>query len=440
MKIFGGKDTFKLEQVFTPGGQPSVTYVDRAHLGIESTLKKAIALPSTIVSLTGPTKSGKTVLCKSVLSNFEYVWVDGGQIKSEGDLWSKVCSELRLAAELVKKTSTSDQLGGTLGADIAMGALGINLKFGTTTNGSHVRLVEENIKFIPDTMHQAIDTLVGNNIALVIDDFHYIDEKTRADVIKSLKGAIFKGLKVVLLSTPHRAFEAIKAESEITGRFKHVEVPPWSVEDLTIIAQIGFQALNIDDNNSLIKHLAAESEGSPLLMQRFCWNICYDQQITQTCPNLTKLKNIDIDGLFNEVAADAGLPIYEKLAKGPQSRTDRIRRPLIGGSDADIYEAILLAVAMTGPKEKLTYDNIRSSLNSVLADKIPQKIEVSNALNHLTAIDKDENRGQRAIDWDPQSLNLVITDPFFRFYLRWKVAKLPKNNDVDLQTRIRFPE
>lgn len=34
----------------------------------------------------------------------------------------------------------------------------------------------------------------------------------------------------------------------------------------------------------------------------------------------------------------------------------------------------------------------------------------------------EENNGQRAIDWDAENLNLFITDPFFRFYLRWKVA------------------
>ena len=62
-------------------------------------------------------------------------------------------------------------------------------------------------------------------------------------------------------------------------------------------------------------------------------------------------------------------------------------RPLVNGGATDIYHAILLAIAVTGPKEQLSYDEIRSSLNRVLADKIPQKIEVSNALNHLSGID-----------------------------------------------------
>jgi hypothetical protein len=272
-------------------------------------------------------------------------------------------------------------------------------------------------------LSQAIDVLVKRSICLVIDDFHYVDEDIRSSIIKSIKGAIFRGLKVILLSTPHRAFEAIKAESEITGRFKHVTVPAWSIEDLKLIATTGFNAMNVGGDPQLIELLATESEGSPLLMQRFCWNICYDSGNKNSLFLKKDLPPVDTETLFNEVAADAGLPIYERLVKGPQSRTDRIRRPLLNGKTADIYEAILLAVARTGPKERLSYDNIRSNLNSILIDKVPQKIEVSNALNHLAEIDIRDNKGQRAIDWDAQNLTLVLTDPFFRFFLRWKVAE-----------------
>ena len=55
------------KQVFTPGGQPTVTYIDRAHLGLESALKRAMARGFSIISVTGQTKSGKTVLCRKVV-------------------------------------------------------------------------------------------------------------------------------------------------------------------------------------------------------------------------------------------------------------------------------------------------------------------------------------------------------------------------------------
>ncbi|MGE7207686.1 hypothetical protein ACQKJZ_18680 [Sphingomonas sp. NPDC019816] len=87
--------------------------------------------------------------------------------------------------------------------------------------------------------------MLTNGIVLILDDFHYLDDEARVGTIKSLKGAVFRGLKVILLSTPYRAFEAIKAEPEITGRFKHVTVSDWSREDLRKIAEAGFDALNV---------------------------------------------------------------------------------------------------------------------------------------------------------------------------------------------------
>jgi hypothetical protein len=266
--------------------------------------------------------------------------------------------------------------------------------------------------------------MLANGIVLILDDFHYLDDEARAGAIKSLKGAVFRGLKVILLSTPYRAFEAIKAEPEITGRFKHVTVPDWSREDLRKIADAGFDALNVNCPPRIIEEFAKEAEGSPLLMQQFCWNLCYDNGIEAA--KLSKYvidPSFPTDRIYREVATDAGLPVYEKLKKGPQTRTERIPRPLIAGGSVDIYQAILLAIAATGPKEKLSYDQIRSSLNGLLSDKVPQKLEVSNALNHLSAIDAESNRGPRALDWNADELELVLVDPFFRFYLRWEVAK-----------------
>src|SRR5437868_5408513 len=70
------------DTVFVAGGQPSVTYVDRAHLKIEDSLRRALDVPNQIVSLAGPSKSGKTVLCRQVLDGSPYVWVEGGQLQT----------------------------------------------------------------------------------------------------------------------------------------------------------------------------------------------------------------------------------------------------------------------------------------------------------------------------------------------------------------------
>lgn len=167
-------------------------------------------------------------------------------------------------------------------------------------------------------MQQAIDSLIDRNICLVIDDFHYVDTDSRASLVRSLKGAVYRGLKVILLSTPHRAFDAIRGEVEVTGRFKHVTVPPWSIEDLSLIATTGFEALNVTVYPSVIGSFAEESEGSPLLMQRFCWNACYDADIQETCTIKRELNEVDTDAISTRLPRTQVCP-FTKSSPGGRS-------------------------------------------------------------------------------------------------------------------------
>ncbi len=226
----------------------------------------------------------------------------------------------------------------------------------------------------------------------------------------------------MLLSVPYKAFEAIQAEVEITGRFVHVNVPEWSETDLKEIAIKGFKALNVDFPSSLINLFAREANGSPQLMQVFCWEACFELGIKETKRLVRVDKNWSPNSVFGNVAADAGQPIYDKLSSGPQKRSDRIPRPLRDGSNVDIYQAILYAIAKTGPKSSLSYDDIRASLSSVLTDKVPQKIEVSNALNHLAKIARSISEDSRPIDWVESELRLELPDPMFRFFLKWYIT------------------
>jgi hypothetical protein len=68
------------------------------------------------------------------------------------------------------------------------------------------------------------------------------------------------------------------------------------------------------------------------------------------------------------VAASKGFPKYNKLKSGPQTRTERLPRRLKSGGTADIYEAILLALAKLGPKEQTSYDELRGALKDLLEE------------------------------------------------------------------------
>jgi hypothetical protein len=371
--------------------------------------------------VTGTSKSRKTVLCRATLKDRQFVWLESGQIGSIEEFWSRLAAELQTPEEVVETKRSSKGLDAS-----ATGGGKLKIPFvaeGGASAGLKSSFVRDRIvakKTRGNTKKECLDHLIKHQIILVIDDFHYIDRETQTQMIRALKGAVFEGLKVLLLSVSYRAYEAIQAETEVTGRFVHVGIPEWSEEDLSEIARKGFIKLDVDCHNSLISRLAGESNGSPQLIEQFCWELCFLFDIDGTCENTFRIpRDWDPVEIFDVVAKDAGQPIYEKLAAGPQSRSPRDQRPLHQGGSVDIYQALLLAIAKTGPKSSLSYDELRSSLSNVLASNIPQKIEVSNALKQLAKISGKIAEDTRPIDWIESERTLVLADPMFRFYLKW---------------------
>jgi hypothetical protein len=401
------------DNVFVAGGQPSVTYVKRDEEHIEREFARAIAAPGQIVSLSGPSKSGKTVLCKSALEKCDHMWIDGGEITDAANFWQRVAHGLDLPTEV---THTSTRQGS--------GSVNLPVLNQLSASGAYSRKKSDATKRAANPMADALERLIRDRIVLVIDDFHYIKPEHRTDLMRNLKSAVFNGLKVVLLSVTHRAFDAITAETELTGRLASIILPRWSAADLRQIAEKGFNALSIKCADQLTSTFSEEAQESPFLMQKFCWELCYAHKI-DTAPFFgehTIPDTYNPTTLFERLAEDAGLPIYRKLAAGPQSRRKREKRPLRSEGVVDIYEATLLALAHTGPKAEVKYDELRSALNSMLSAAVPQKNEISSALKHLAQISRKIGV-ETAIDYDEDARVIHVADPYLRFFLRWRVRQ-----------------
>lgn len=400
------------DEVFVAGGQPTVTYVDRQEFHVEALLKRALATPNQVVSLAGPTKTGKTVLCKRVLGEREYVWIDGGSVTTADQVWSKVCYELNIPFERQARYSEESTIKS-----------GINLATVVSASGSKLKARESSNSHRIDGMAAAIDMLLAEKIVLVIDDFHYLEASVRTELMRNLKGAVFNGVKVLLLSVTHRAFDAITAESEMTGRFISVVLPEWTEAELAQIPKIGFVELKVNVPVAMTQSLVSEAQNSPFLMQKFCWEICFDHDIEKSnfIFGYAVPDDYDLHEMFVRIAKDAGLPIYQTLVKGPQGK-ERTKRPLKTGGEADIYEVILQALADTGPKSTISYEEVRSRVGNMLSDMVPQGHEITSALKHLASISV-KARQQSAIDWDDDRREINLADPYLRFYLRWQVRE-----------------
>jgi hypothetical protein len=75
-------------EVFTPTAVPTLTYVGRTSRNFEADLRNAFNIPNMIVSISGPSKSGKTVLVTKVVAPENLIHIYGASIKTPEDLWS----------------------------------------------------------------------------------------------------------------------------------------------------------------------------------------------------------------------------------------------------------------------------------------------------------------------------------------------------------------
>lgn len=417
---------YRANQVFVPGGMPQHTYVDRSERDLEQKLAGVTDNLCKLATLTGSTKSGKTVLANRVFprTNGKNIWIDGGTVKTENDLWTQILSEVDGYTSTEDSTSveanqgTSGEISG--GLNVPFFASGV-AKAGVNAVRKSGSGEKRGLALSPRPA--AIAQLRASRKPLIIDDFHYLDRKFQGEVVRALKPLVFEGHPVVIIAIPHRRYDAVKVEREMTGRVESVPVPPWSAKELIEIPVIGFPLLKVQLLREHMERFTRESYGSPHLMQEFCRGLCQQERIVETLLELKSLVPNDPE-MFRGIAEGTGKVIFDKLAKGPRQRSDRKPRPLVAGGDADIYKVVLLALAKVAPgMERVDYELLRSAIRSTLSAEIPQAHEVSRVLEKMAEIASSDEASTPVIDWDKDDQELHITDPFFAFFLKWGVLQ-----------------
>lgn len=371
---------------------------------LESRLRNGLNEGHQIIALTGPTKTGKTVLCRTVLGERETLWIDGGQIESVEEFWELGAEKLGIPQEISQTSGKSLKTG---------------VNYVLVAEGEHSGQTEK--RYYPSAKAAVLGRCKQSGICIVVDDFHYLSDPDQKSIIRALKSEIFDGLEAIFIAVPHRAFDTIQNEREMEGRFIHIEIPAWEIDELKSIAEKGFPALNVKFRAEDAEEFAKESFGSPILMQRFCLRICSEYDINQTLASDRDIRPADTKKkeIYEAVAQSYGFPTFKILSEGPQSRTDRLKRKLRGSNGkVDIYSALLRAIARTGPKAVLPYDDIRDAMRQTVEEgSMPQKQQITNSLSYMSREARKKIKGEPPLEWRDETL--YLTDPSLMFYLRW---------------------
>lgn len=407
-------------EVFVPNGTPTHTYVKRAKEKNEEKLAAALDIPKMVISVSGPSKTGKTALVDTLITADRIIPVTGQSLNSANDLWQSVMRWIG-GPEEVEKINERVLKGGAVGkvsaeAGVifskgkAEGELNGGVEFTSATSETYGVVFFEAV----------VSELSGSEFVVFLDDFHYISEDAQIDIAKSIKAISERGVRICVASVPHKSDDMVRANDELTGRIVSILFDHWTVPELKIIAEYGFKALGVDIGPAVVERLAIEALGSPQLMQSLCLSLCLEKGIRnkQVLEKRTNVSEEEFRAVLERTTLQADYSrMVEKLHTGAKERgTQRKEFKLKDGSTGDVYRAILLALIENPPRLTFDYDEVMGRIKSVCNEESPPGSSVQLALKQMDDIAKQIKKDSPVLEWEDDKLE--VTNPYFMFYLR----------------------
>jgi hypothetical protein len=417
----------KATEVFVPGSYPQHTYVKRQGDHFERALRDALETPGQLVSLSGPSKSGKTVLIEKVVGRDLLISLSGASLRSADEIWDRALDWMDSPDSTSVSASTGTKIGGevevTGSVSVPLLAKGEASAIGKLERGTETSSTESIGR---RGLLQIVREIGGSEFVVLVDDFHYMPREVQHEVAKSLKEAVRLGVKVVTAAVSHRGDDVVRANPELRGRVRAIDLDYWGVSELKKIAEYGFEALNISVDNKTIKDFAVESAGSPQLMQSMCLQSCFvldrrERVETTLLPNKLTVSADLLRRILEQTSASTDFrSLVDVLDAGPRTRgTERKTYRFPEGTEGDVYRVVLRALAMDPPQLSFPYEELLQRTVKVCTGDSPVGSSVTGTCLHMSKLALEKFPDERAIDWDETKQVVDIPDPYLLFYLRW---------------------
>jgi hypothetical protein len=412
----------KTTEVFTPGKLPQVTYVDDHLKERSKVLADALEAGAAVISLSGPSKSGKTVFIEKNIGKDRLIQVTGAGITDANRLWDRVFDII--GTPIAKRTTASSNsetiVGGKLGANVGALVGKVSGELSKSNKSGEAR--SEQSDAAVDYLQLLIRELAGSDLVVFIDDFHYIPQAVQIEVSNQIKEAIRNNVNFIVASVPYHSDDAIRANPDLRGRAIKLDFDYWKPDELCKIANRGFAALHASASPAYVTALASEAAGSPQLMQTLCQTTCFENDVRETQPSNKQLAS-DREAIGKICLRTAATTDYSstvnKMKDGPKTRgQDRKAYLLRDGVVLDVYPLVLRAIALDPPELTQRYPNLQKRIQSLCAKEQPSGSSVTGACSHMATIAND-SEDRNIIEWDADNDVLDIRDPYLLFYLRW---------------------
>lgn len=407
-------------EVFTPGKTPTITLV-REHLAQREQAFKDAREQGLLITISGPSKSGKTVFVRNVVGADNLIPVTGAGVQNPDQLWLKVFHQIGTAVPSGVSTESNSSVAGTVAGKGSIGAVIAKGEISGSATGTIGEKRVDSAAPAVDYLQLLIKELAKTGLVVFIDDFHYIPRDVQKFVAEQIKEAIDKGVEIVCASVPYHSEDLLRANPDLQGRFVAIDFDYWDTATLTKIAAQGFAELGLNVEPDLMRAFASEAAGSPQLMQSICLNACYETGTRETVAHAIDipLDKQYISRVCNRTSSTDFSSTVEKLREGPKTRgTDRLTYRLRAGDTGDVYTIVLRALALDPPQLRFPYSQLLSRIQEVCERDTPSGSSTTGACFHIATLAND-GQPKILIEWDTDREILDIREPYLLFYMRW---------------------
>jgi hypothetical protein len=408
----------RARDVFTPGSFPTVTFVGDHLVEKQQILRDALDSGNTVLALSGPSKSGKTVFVEKVVGKENLIHVTGSGIDSPGKLWKRVFDIIGTPVHITTAEERAGNLSRSTTGEVGVFVAKAQVQASASSSWRDSVTRERSVDYLQLLVREWKDT----NFVLFIDDFHYIARDAQLELAQHIKEAIRQGVVIICASVPYHSDDVIRANPDLRGRIVTIDFDYWQPEVLKRIAEQGFSALGASTEAQFVSALADEAAGSPQLMQALCLNACLAADFKEvrqggfTFPcDQSFFKQVC---MRTAMSADYGSTV-ERMKEGPKTRgTERNRYRLINGDEADVYPIVLRAASQDPPRLNHRYNQLSERIGQICQGAVPVGSSVIGACEHIATI-ANTTTNSEVIEWDSENDVLDIRDPYLLFYLRW---------------------
>lgn len=410
----------KVTEVFTPTDVPTFTYVERSTHKFEQRLREAFSIPKMIISISGPSKSGKTVLVNKVIEKDNLIQVSGASITTPEDLWTKVLAWMGSASSVAVSESgnitgdVSATVGGKAGIPfIAEGKADVTGTISAETGTSTTKTIAS------DNLQRVVKDIANSEFSVFIDDFHYIDKSVREAIGRHIKEAAERGVRIITASVPHRADDVVRSNPELRGRVTAIDMHYRSGDELEQIMRRGFDVMNMDVAPAVSRSLTKEAFGSPQLMQAICLNFCFENGIYEALPDQKRIE-MDFVAIQRVLERTSTITDFSSmlavLHSGPKQRGLQRKEFIFNdGTRGDVYRCVLLALKADPSRLSFPYEEMLKRTQDVCSEDSPTGSSVAQALVQMADLAGTVQLAP-VIEWDENVLDIV--EPYFLFFLR----------------------